>query len=63
MRTAQECGEVYNLRDPVSGGDLSIEAAVENLNKRFEWLWQHDLEGDVRKVRERAAELLREVGV
>lgn len=50
---------MYNLRDPVTGGELSIEQALENLNGRFEWLWKHDLEGDVRMVEERTAELLR----
>lgn len=56
--TARECGEIYNLRSPNTGKDLSIEDALEDLNARFEWLWQHDLEADVRKVEERTAELL-----
>ncbi|KAL1654838.1 hypothetical protein SLS61_002587 [Didymella pomorum] len=56
--TARECGEIYNLRSPNTGKDLSIEDALEDLNARFEWLWQHDLKADVRKVEERTAELL-----
>lgn len=59
VQTARECGELYNLRDPKTGADLSIEDALEDLNGRFEWLWKHDLEADVRAVEERTAELLR----
>ncbi|KAJ4983848.1 salicylate hydroxylase [Stagonosporopsis vannaccii] len=61
VRTAQECGEVYNLRDAATGEDLSIEQALANLNGRFEWLWKHDLEGDIEIVEARTAELLRRV--
>ncbi|KAF3038805.1 hypothetical protein E8E12_005076 [Didymella heteroderae] len=59
--TARECGEIYNLKDPKTGTDLSIEEALEDLSGRFEWLWKHDLEGDVRMVEERTTELLREI--
>jgi len=48
VRTSQACGEVYNLMDPVAGAD--IVKVVENLNGRFEWIWRHDLGGDVRCV-------------
>ena len=61
MSTARECGEVYNLRDPKTGKDLSIEEALQDLNGRFEWLWQHNLESDVRRVEGRTEELLREL--
>lgn len=47
------------MRDPRTGKDLSIEEALADLNGRFEWLWKHDLEGDVRTTEERTAELLR----
>jgi salicylate hydroxylase len=59
VTTARACGEIYNLRDPTTGRELSVEEALEDLNGRFEWLWKHDLEGDVRKVEGRTAELLR----
>ncbi|KAF1929586.1 FAD/NAD(P)-binding domain-containing protein [Didymella exigua CBS 183.55] len=59
VRTARECGEIYNLRDPLTGADLSIEDALQDLNARFEWLWTHDLAADVRLVEEKTAALLR----
>lgn len=59
--TARECGEIYNLKDPKTGRELSIEEALVDLNGRFEWLWKHDLEADVREVEDRTAELLRGV--
>lgn len=52
---------MYNLRDPKTGKDLSIEEALQDLNGRFEWLWQHNLESDVRRVEGRTEELLREL--
>lgn len=61
VQTARECGEVYNLRDPETGAALTIEEALKDLNGRFEWLWKHDLEADVRMVEERTVELLREL--
>lgn len=35
-----------------------MEQALDDLNARFEWLWTHNLEADVRVVEERTAELL-----
>jgi salicylate hydroxylase len=61
VSTARECGEVYNLRDPNTGKDLSVEEALEDLNSRFEWLWKHNLENDVRRVEGRTEELLRQL--
>lgn len=58
VRTARECGEIYNLRDPKTGKDLSMEQALKNLDGRFEWLWKHDLEADVKRVEKRTEELL-----
>jgi salicylate hydroxylase len=56
VRTSQECGEVYNLVDPVAGDD--IVKSVENLNQRFGWIWKHDLGADVRSVERRFEELV-----
>ncbi|KAF3005777.1 hypothetical protein E8E13_007282 [Curvularia kusanoi] len=58
VRTARDCGEIYNLRDPASGEEIGVEEALADLNGRFEWIWQHDLESDVKVARERTAELL-----
>jgi len=55
VRTSHACGEVYNLMDPVAGTD--IVKSVENLNKRFAWIWEHDLAADVRQVESRFEEL------
>jgi salicylate hydroxylase len=54
--TSQDCGEVYNLMDPVAGDDMV--KSVENLNSRFSWIWQHDLAADVRAAETRFDELL-----
>jgi salicylate hydroxylase len=55
VRTTKECGEIYNLLDPVAGEDM--EKVVQNLNGRFKWLWEHDLDSDVKKVEDRFVEL------
>jgi salicylate hydroxylase len=55
--TSHDCGEVYNLMDPVAGDD--IVKSVENLNNRFEWIWKHDLAADVKIVEARFEELVR----
>ncbi|KAH6612632.1 hypothetical protein C7974DRAFT_445404 [Boeremia exigua] len=57
VRTARECGEVYNLRDS-QGAECGVEEALGELGGRFEWLWGHDLEGDVRAVERRVGELV-----
>ncbi|KAH4309182.1 hypothetical protein HBH64_064320 [Parastagonospora nodorum] len=54
--TSEECGDIYNLRDPVAGDD--IVKSLENLNSRFAWIWQHDLGADVRAVEQRLEELV-----
>ncbi|KAH7132405.1 hypothetical protein B0J11DRAFT_226434 [Dendryphion nanum] len=56
VRTTDECGEVYNLCHPEIGED--IERVVEHLNCRFGWIWQHDLEEDIRSVEVRYEELV-----
>ncbi|KAF9692662.1 hypothetical protein EKO04_009347 [Ascochyta lentis] len=53
VRTARECGELYNLRDVQTGAVTGIDEVLENLSVRFEWLWLHDLEGDIRDVEEK----------
>ncbi|KAF2655377.1 FAD/NAD(P)-binding domain-containing protein [Lophiostoma macrostomum CBS 122681] len=72
--TTQECGELYNLRRPAMDvdmdrdgdeegeGDGDMVKVLQNLNTRFEWIWEHDLEGDVRAVEKRFEELVRRDG-
>lgn len=43
--TSIECGRLYNLQHPQHSDDLG--KIVDDLNCRFEWLWDHDLEGDM----------------
>ncbi|KAF2015831.1 FAD/NAD(P)-binding domain-containing protein [Aaosphaeria arxii CBS 175.79] len=54
--TSEECGNIYILKGQGVGDDMS--KVLENLNSRFEWIWLHDLEGDVRKVEERWDEIV-----
>lgn len=60
VQTTKECGEVYNLLDPIAGEDFN--KVVENLNGRFEWIWEHDLEDDVRRVEARFQQLVDQAG-
>jgi salicylate hydroxylase len=46
VRTSDEAGMIYALSHPEYGEDMG--RVVKDLNKRFEWIWNHDLEGDVR---------------
>lgn len=59
VRTADECGEVYNLLDPTAGDD--IIKVLKNLNGRFEWIWEHNLKYDV-KIAENMFEELAGLG-
>lgn len=42
--TSVECGLLYNLSHPEAGDDM--QKTVDNLNRRFDWLWDHDLDED-----------------
>lgn len=53
--TTQECGELYNLRSPDGNDDM--EHMLRNLNARFEWIWEHDLESDVKLVERKFDEI------
>ncbi|KIM96210.1 hypothetical protein OIDMADRAFT_132800 [Oidiodendron maius Zn] len=56
VRTSQEAGLIYTYQDPVIGSD--IHKVAENLNKRFLWIWEHDLEADVNTGVSRFHELI-----
>ncbi|KAI9734081.1 MAG: hypothetical protein M1818_007019 [Claussenomyces sp. TS43310] len=49
-RTSQEAGLIYAFRDPKIGSDMN--SMMQNLRQRFLWIWEHDLEADVRKAEE-----------
>jgi salicylate hydroxylase len=46
VRTSQEAGDLYSFSHPEIGADM--DKIVENFQQRFLWIWEHDLEGDVR---------------
>jgi salicylate hydroxylase len=46
VRTSQEAGDLYSFSHPEIGTDM--DKIVENFQQRFLWIWEHDLEGDVR---------------
>jgi salicylate hydroxylase len=58
VQTSYDCGQIYSLADPVAGDD--IVKAVQNLNGRYAWIWEHDLTEDVRLVEARFDELVAE---
>ena len=55
--TSVECGLLYNLSHLEAGDDM--QKTVDNLNWRFGWLWNHDLDGDADKAVRRFDDILR----
>ncbi|KAF1994736.1 FAD/NAD(P)-binding domain-containing protein [Amniculicola lignicola CBS 123094] len=56
VRTTKETGELYNLIGE-GGRVIEIQEAIERLNGRFGWLWDHDLKSDCIKAERRFKEL------
>ncbi|CAK7231332.1 hypothetical protein SBRCBS47491_007895 [Sporothrix bragantina] len=54
VRTSQELGAMYACQDPQYGDNMG--KIVKNLNERFLWIWEHDLEADMATVRSRFQE-------
>jgi salicylate hydroxylase len=54
--TSVECGLLYNLSQPEAGDDM--QKTVDNLNQRFDWLWNHDLNEDAGKAVHRFEEIV-----
>lgn len=50
VQTSSECGKLYNFLHEDTGADM--QKIVDNLNWRYRWIWEHDLEGDVRRAEE-----------
>lgn len=48
VATSLECGKVYALMSDETGEDR--EKIVANLTERWEWIWTHDLAGDIKKA-------------
>ncbi|MBT2772364.1 salicylate 1-monooxygenase [Halomonas sp. ISL-60] len=55
QRTSHEAGDVYEYAGVGIGADEA--KLIENLEKRFEWLWNHDPHDDVIAARQRLAVL------
>lgn len=45
VQTSQETGQIYSFTHPELCEDMT--KIVENLNRRFLWIWEHDLKGDL----------------
>ena len=54
--TSVECGLLYTLSHPEVGDDM--QRTVDNLNRRFDWLWDHDLDEDAEKAVRRFDEII-----
>ena len=50
VRTSNEAGHLYTLTHSECGED--IRKVVANANHRFQWIWTHDLEADLKKAEE-----------
>ncbi|OCL05670.1 FAD/NAD(P)-binding domain-containing protein [Glonium stellatum] len=50
VQTSIEAGEIFSFSHPEIGNDM--KKIVENCNRRFEWIWEHDLEADVKEAEE-----------
>jgi salicylate hydroxylase len=46
--TSYEAGSMYFLSDPVCGENIA--EIVANTRERFHWIWEHDLEEDLRRA-------------
>lgn len=50
QRTSWEAGELYEFRDPAVLDDPQLLGKV--LGERFDWLWNHDLQDDLKRARQ-----------
>ncbi|OAQ64700.1 mannitol 1-phosphate dehydrogenase [Pochonia chlamydosporia 170] len=55
VRTSDETGRLYTMTHPECADDLVI--ILDNLSKRFQWIWTHDLQADLARANERLKEL------
>lgn len=49
VETSRTCGELYVLSDEECGADR--QKVVDNLNERWLWIWEHDLDADVQRAK------------
>lgn len=50
VHTSDEAGRIFNFRHPELGSDIA--AIVPNIQTRFSWIWEHDLQVDIKKAEE-----------
>lgn len=55
VRTSDETGRLYTMTHPDCADDLA--KIIDNLSKRFQWIWTHDLRADLARADERLEEL------
>jgi salicylate hydroxylase len=48
VRTSNEAGHLYTLTHPECGEDIT--KVVKNANRRFQWIWTHDLEAELSRA-------------
>ncbi|KAF7197304.1 6-methylsalicylic acid decarboxylase atA [Pseudocercospora fuligena] len=48
VQTSQEAGEMYSWNLPGIGNDM--QKIVDNANDRLHWIWQHDIQQDVKRA-------------
>lgn len=51
VTTSLEAGLMYSFQDPKMGDDMG--KIVESANQRVHWIWQHDIDSDLKEVKER----------
>jgi len=56
VETSVDCGLLYNLSHSEAGHGM--QKTVDNLNRRFDWLWNHDLDEDADKAVRRCDEII-----
>ncbi|MNU09833.1 Salicylate hydroxylase [compost metagenome] len=48
QHTSWEAGELYEYKNPVVGRDTG--KLKDALEQRLDWVWQHDLDNEVKKA-------------
>lgn len=50
VHTSDEAGRIFTFTQPELGDDIA--AITQNLQNRFTWIWEHDLQSDIRRAEE-----------
>ena len=50
VETSRACGEVYEFLGPETGDD--VQKIGENLSRRYEWIWEEDIAGELTRALE-----------